>query len=171
MPTFPGQAEFVDSNNPPEIFPFSNIMGAQTGVAGYISNGTSGVAGNILTITSFAQVARVGYPSAPISPPIGSLITGAGISANTFITSATVVGTGPYVVNNSQAAGTSGAPVAITVYPMVDGDEYNISDGRNAGTLAALTSADFGSPVIGGGTQYCQVRWNAQTKAWTLCGM
>ncbi len=145
MPTFPDQAEFVNCNNPPAIFPYNNIMGAQTGIAGYISNGTSGVAGNILTITSFSQAARAGYVGAPISPPIGSLITGTGIAANTFITSATVTGTGPYIVNNSQAAGTSGSPVAITIYPMVDGDEYLISDSTVPYTPQLPTDASTGS--------------------------
>ncbi len=131
MPTFPGQATYIASNNPPEIFTFSRIPGAQAGVSGYISNGiTSGVAGNVLTVTSFAQTVRAGYVGVAVAGGPGTLITsGTSILPNTFLTNTRLDAVGSsYYVNNSQAAGTAGSPLALTVYPISDGQEYLISD-------------------------------------------
>ena len=75
----------------------------------------------------------------------------------------------PSVVLNNASSVPPGT--SLTIYPMVDGDEYKISDGAEELSALPLTGADFGSPVIGGGTQHCKVRWNAQTLAWTLCGL
>jgi len=87
-----------------------------TTVTGYISNGTSGTAGNILIVSTASY--------APLA--IGMLISGTGITTGTQITgygptvNATNGGagagfTGSYTVNGPpQAAGTSGSPVTVT---------------------------------------------------------
>jgi hypothetical protein len=90
---------------------------AYTSVSGYISNGTSGTAGNLLIIT--AQTAP--------QLCIGMVISGTGIAAGTVITgygpnvgtgSANAAGTGfagVYTVSGAPvAAGTSGSPITIT---------------------------------------------------------
>ena len=60
-------------------------------------------------------------------------------------------------------------PTGANVY---EGDEYNITDARRASDNAALTTADWGVAVTGGGTtglRRCRVRWNGT--AWTLLGV
>ena len=75
---------------------------------GFISNGTSGTAGTILTVTE--------APSSG-SFAIGQVLTGTGVTANTTIVSPAGTGgggLGTYNVNISQATGTSAAPVTLT---------------------------------------------------------
>ena len=85
-----------------------------TSVSGYISNGTSGTAGNILTVTTSSTVGPL---------VIGMVISGTGITAGTYITgygpTTAVAGagvgfTGTYTVSTPVAAGTSGSPITIT---------------------------------------------------------
>jgi hypothetical protein len=82
-------------------------------ISGYVSNGTSGTAGNILTVTTAANGPLI----------IGMVITGTGIATGTYVTgygpttSAAAAGTGftgTYTVSTSVAAGTSGSPITIT---------------------------------------------------------
>lgn len=84
-----------------------------TSISGYVSNGTSGTAGNILTVTTAANGPLI----------IGMVITGTGIATGTYVTgygpttSAAAAGTGftgTYTVSTSVAAGTSGSPLTIT---------------------------------------------------------
>lgn len=89
---------------------------AYTSVTGYISNGTSGTAGNILIVSTAS--------AAPLT--IGMVISGTGIGSNVVITgygptvTATNGGagaglTGSYTVSGAPvAAGTSGSPITIT---------------------------------------------------------
>jgi hypothetical protein len=91
-------------------------LDAFTQVTGYISNGTSGTAGNILIVSAAS--------AAPLT--IGMVITGTGIAANTTITgygptvTATNGGggagfTGSYTVSGAPvAAGTSGSQITIS---------------------------------------------------------
>lgn len=87
---------------------------AYTSVSGYISNGTSGTAGNILTVTTSSAVAPL---------LVGMVIAGTGIPAGTYVTgygpttaaAGSGVGfTGTYTVSVSGAYGTSGSPLTIT---------------------------------------------------------
>lgn len=92
-----GTAEAMTANSvPPSSF----------SVTGYISNGTSGVAGTVLTVSAVGSGQLT----------LGSAIIGTGIAANTIITAfgTGVGGTGTYTVNNSQAAGTSGSQLTIS---------------------------------------------------------
>jgi len=84
-----------------------------TSVSGYISNGTSGTAGNILTVGTASNAPLV----------VGMIISGTGVTAGTYITgygpTNSVAGagagfTGTYTVSNSMAAGTSGSQITIT---------------------------------------------------------
>jgi len=86
-----------------------------TSVSGYVSNGTSGTAGNILVVSTASN--------GPLS--VGMVISGTGITTGTYITGIGPVlnvtngnpgtgGTGTYYLSTSQAAGTSGSPITIT---------------------------------------------------------
>jgi len=91
-------------------------LDSYTSVSGYISNGTSGTAGNILIVSTASY--------GPLA--IGMVISGTGIAAGTTITGfgptvnvsngASGVGfTGSYTVSGAPvAAGTSGSPITIT---------------------------------------------------------
>jgi len=91
-------------------------LDSYTSVSGYISNGTSGTAGNILIVSTASN--------GPLA--IGMVISGTGIAAGTTITGfgptvnasngASGVGfTGSYTVSGpAVAAGTSGSPITIT---------------------------------------------------------
>jgi len=85
-----------------------------TSVTGYVSNGTSGTAGNILIVSTASY--------APLA--VGMVISGTGVTAGTYITgyapslnvsngNSATGGTGAYYVSNSFAAGTSGSPITI----------------------------------------------------------
>ena len=88
---------------------------AYTSVSGYVSSGVSGVAGNILTVTTATSVGQL---------TIGMVIAGTGIAAGTIITgygpttAAAASGhgyLGTYTVSgNPVAAGTSGSPITVT---------------------------------------------------------
>jgi len=90
-------------------------LDAYTSVSGYISNGTSGTAGNLLIVPSAQSTAQL---------TIGQVISGTGIATGTTITGfgpatgTTAAGTGfagVYTVSGSPvAAGTSGSPITIT---------------------------------------------------------
>ena len=74
---------------------------------GYISNGTSGVAGTVLTVVSVSAG----------TIQLGMAVIGTGITANTHILaflSGSNGGVGTYTVSISQAKGTSGSPLTIT---------------------------------------------------------
>lgn len=84
-----------------------------TSVSGYVSSGVSGVAGNVLTVTTASNGPLI----------VGMVIAGTGIATGTYITSvgpttaAAGAGTGftgTYTVSTSVAAGTSGSPITIT---------------------------------------------------------
>ena len=91
-------------------------LDSYTSVSGYVSNGTSGTAGNILIVSTASN--------GPLA--IGMVISGTGIAAGTTITGfgptfnvsngASGVGfTGSYTLSGpAQAAGTSGSPITIT---------------------------------------------------------
>lgn len=110
---------------------------ATASFAGYISNGTSGVAGTVLTVTSVTSGTIVQ----------GMLLVGAGLTAGTIITAlgTGTGGTGTYTVNNSQANGTSGSPTAYTSDGELTGTNY--TDGGIAVTNATV-------PAISGTTAY-----------------
>ncbi len=165
LPTAPNLAKFINCNNPLNIFTFSTLPGAQTGLSGYIYDGiTSGVAGKILTITSGSFSPPAGFTGAALQAPVGSLITGAGVAANTIVTSSNINGVGTFQVNNSQAAGTSGSPIALTIYPIVDGDEEFISD-----CLVASDNTHIGTTVtVGGGSNHVKVRWISSVPGWVI---
>jgi hypothetical protein len=88
---------------------------AYTSVSGYVSSGVSGVAGNILTVTTATSVGQL---------TIGMVIAGTGIAAGTTITgygpttAAAASGhgyLGTYTVSGAPvAAGTSGSPITVT---------------------------------------------------------
>lgn len=111
-------------------------LDAYTSVTGYISNGTSGTAGNVLIVSTNSNL--------PLT--IGMVISGTGIAAGTTITgygptvNATNGGsatgfTGSYTISGSAVAvGTSGSPVTITAA---------LSNGTNNAVLSCATP--FGS--------------------------
>lgn len=82
---------------------------------GYISNGTSGTPGNILTVTTGPTNGQKVYP--------GMRYTSPGILQETMVgkqASGTSGGAGTYPVTRSQALGTSGSPVTFTGVQYVD---------------------------------------------------
>jgi hypothetical protein len=99
--------------------------------AGYISNGSSGIAGTILTVVSVT--------SGTIVP--GMLIAGTGITADTYIVSnGTGTGNiGTYNVNVSQVAGTSTSPISITSNGVLTSTK-NIARARPRMTYATARS-------------------------------
>ena len=87
-----------------------------TTVTGYISNGTSGTAGNILIVStaSYAPLA-IGMVISGTGITTGTQITGYGPTVNATNGGAGAGFTGSYTVNGPpQAAGTSGSPVTVT---------------------------------------------------------
>lgn len=118
MPTNPTAARLLNCNNPPPVFTYAKLPQGQA-ATGQIDNGngSNNTAGTILNLSAgtFGK-----------TDVLGSAVTGPGVSPGTFITGSQVTGTGqPVTVNNSQLVP---AGTAMTVYPMVDGDEYYISD-------------------------------------------
>lgn len=105
-------------------------LDAYTSVSGYVSNGTSGTAGNLLIVTTNSNL--------PLT--IGMIISGTGIPAGTTITgygptvSAAASGagfTGSYTVSGAPfAAGTSGSAITITA---------SLSNGTNNAVLSCAT--------------------------------
>ena len=88
---------------------------AYTSVSGYISSGVSGVAGNILTVSTSTSVGQltVGMVISGTGIPAGTIITGYGPS--TAAAGAGVGFTGTYTVSGAPvAAGTSGSPITVT---------------------------------------------------------
>ena len=51
----------------------------------------------------------------------------------------------------------------------LEGDEYDISDGRRASDNGAITTSDWGVTATGGGSSRVRVRFNGTN--WTVCGM
>ncbi len=141
--------EFSNCNNPPQIFTFANLP-TSLSVTGQISADGSGTgaAGTVMK-----------YTAGTVSPNhiIGSRVTGGTVSANTFIVSHTVNGLNQAaLVNNSQTVSTG---TAMTVYPMVDGDEYYISNGPS--------TAVWGDPITSGSSSsHMKVRWDAPNTQW-----
>jgi len=121
-------------------------LDAYTSVTGYISNGTSGTAGNILIVSTNGNL--------PLT--IGMTISGTGIAAGTTIT-----GYGPTVnaSNGNSAAGftgsytVSGAPVAAGT----SGSQLTITAALGSATNDAIT----GSQIPFGSAQTISL-WNPQ---------
>jgi hypothetical protein len=87
-----------------------------TSVSGYISNGTSGTAGNILIVStaSYAPLA-IGMVISGTGIAAGTTITGYGPAVNVTNGGPGVGFTGSYTVSGAAvAAGTSGSPITIT---------------------------------------------------------
>lgn len=87
-------------------------VGETTTISGFISNGTSGTPGTILTVKSENP-----YVLNRSFNNTSNYLQAPGISASTTITSPITGrgGSGTYNVNNSQALGTAAAPVTFTV--------------------------------------------------------
>jgi len=84
-----------------------------TSVIGYISNGTSGTAGNILTVSTAANGPLIiGMVITGTNIPVGTYVTGYG--PTTAAAGAGTGFTGTYTVSASGAFGTSGSPLTIT---------------------------------------------------------
>jgi hypothetical protein len=66
-----------------------------------------------------------------------------------------------YATTFTSLPGQAGANAFI---PLLEGCEYNITDGQKSGTGTAL----FGDIVVGGGAQHIKVRYNGTN--WTRCG-
>lgn len=91
-------------------------LDACTQVSGYISNGTSGTAGNILIVsTASAALLSAGMVISGTGITSGTQILGSGPSLNVTNGGPGAGFTGTYYVSGAdQAAGTSGSPVTIT---------------------------------------------------------
>jgi hypothetical protein len=91
-------------------------LDACTQVSGYISNGTSGTAGNILIVsTASAAILATGMIISGTGITAGTQILGPGPSLNVTNGAPGAGFTGTYYVSGAdQAAGTSGSPVTIT---------------------------------------------------------
>ncbi len=148
MPSFANTAKWLNCNNPAPIYPFANLPLPDPNLTGSISvDGLGTTTGTLLTISA----GSIGQPAV-----IGSLVAGGSpvaIAANTIITSNTISASGvsnsQAFVNNSQAiaAGTTG----ITLYPILDGEEYYISDSRTPyqnSVWSAATTYVIGNVVL-----------------------
>ena len=91
-------------------------LDACTSVSGYISNGTSGTAGNILIVsTASAALLSAGMIISGTGVTSGTQILGPGPSLNVANGNPGAGFTGTYYVSGAdQAAGTSGSPITIT---------------------------------------------------------
>ncbi len=116
----PTSARFIGCNNSPLIFTFANLPAAKP-VTGQISIDGSGAGGNgnLLQFTAGASFSPM--------MQVGSLISGAGVAAGTTNTGRTVSGINQ-ITTVSGSAQTVAAGSAMTYYPMIEGDEYLISD-------------------------------------------
>lgn len=103
----------------------------QARFTGYISNGTSGTPGTVLTVTAITS---------------GRIAVGQTIYAASGLTTTTITalgtgsgGVGTYTVNTSQAAGTSGSPLTINAETSTDDGTTSLVFGtRPASSAAAL---------------------------------
>ena len=136
-----------------------------TSFQGYISNGTSGTAGTILTVTS--------TPTATIT--LGMGVTGTSVVANTHIV-AFLTGTGgagTYTVSNSQAVGTTATPSTFTgtTAAIITAADYNYIQAITSkvlGTPSGTLPTPYGynqtlaaaSTLAAGTTQITAVQWN-----------
>ncbi len=151
MPTTPNAARFINCNNPPAIYTFASLPIATTATGQISADGTgTGTTGNVIKFTT------------TVFAPIGALITGSGITAGTFITSSNINSTVAGSVNNTPVSAVPPG-TTITIYPIVDGDEYLISD-------CLVTSAgNFGAQVtVGGGSNHVKLRWNSGIPGWII---
>ena len=163
VPTNPTAAYFINCNNPPIIFTFSTLP-VPFSVTGRISaDGTgTGAAGKVIQFTA---------GSFPVQVPVGSAVTGAGVMAGTFLTGAVqsasggaIGSTSTNLVNNLQTVPPS---TTLTLYPMVDGDEYLISDSPTPYLTAGVSNVGK-AVTVGAGTNHVRVRWDASQLAWIL---
>jgi hypothetical protein len=109
------------------------VSGPVTSTAKAITSGT--IAGTTLTLTTGSTG----------SPCVGDLVSGTGVSANTYITAiltvTAVLGVGTYTVSVSQAVG----PVAMTFSPPLLGDTISVG----ATSAYSNLELDFGAPASG----------------------
>jgi len=122
---------------------------------GFISNGTSGAAGTILTVTE--------APSSG-SFAIGQVLTGTGVTANTAIVSPAGTGgggLGTYNVNISQATGTSAAPVTLT--GVATPGVVTVTTAPNNGDVVVFSTTGALPTGITAGTQYYVVNRTSTT--------
>ena len=102
----------VDTNNGAGFV----ALDSYTSVSGYISNGTSGTAGNILIVsTASAGPLAIGMVISGTGIPTGTTITGFGPTVNATNGASGVGFTGSYTISGPAiAAGTSGSAITIT---------------------------------------------------------
>jgi len=129
---------------------------------GYISNGTSGTAGTILTVT--------GGITGTITVGMAIQTSGLAITANTHILAfiSGTGGAGTYTVSISQAKGTVSTPLTITgtTASVILAADYNYIQnitssviGTGSGTYGYGVALNATSPVTAG-TQPTAVQWN-----------
>ena len=131
---------------------------------GYISNGTSGVAGTQLNVTTMTTG----------TIQLGMAITGGATAANTHIV-AFITGTGTtglYEVSRSQTIGQSGNPASFsgTTAGVITAADYNYVQTKVAavmGTPSTINSTPYGynqtlvsSPLSAGTTSITAAQWN-----------
>ena len=119
----------------------SMANGASMGFCqGFISNGTSGTAGTVLTITSAPS--GVIYIDSTITGPYDPntwLQMGTQVAANTLITDMSVTtngGVGTYTVTNSQAVGTAASPAWFAVSNTIPGSTVPSRSNLNLNTYS-----------------------------------
>jgi hypothetical protein len=108
---------------------------ATTTITGYISSGVSGVAGTVLYISTITG----GGTQQVIFP--GMVISGGSTATNTTIVSNVTVGSpvgvgSTWLVNISQAVGTSGSPQAFTLTNSSYNGTYQVSNVSNTTTIS-----------------------------------
>jgi hypothetical protein len=117
------------------VFPFFNFeFNSNLLFQKYTNYSSTGyISGTTLTIVSVD-------PNNSINLGVGSVITGAGISANTTITAIVSVtnGVGTYTVNNSQTVGSVGTPIGI----------YSIGNPIPTATSTVLSELADGSYLV-----------------------
>lgn len=110
-------------------------LDAYTSVSGYISNGTSGVAGNLLIVTTSTAVLPLVVGMSIFNAGITSPVTITGYGPGAGTTASGLGFTGVYTISGSAiAVGTSSAPVTITA-----------SQGAATGDAVAACRLPFGS--------------------------
>lgn len=109
-------------------------LDAYTSVSGYISNGTSGTAGNILIVTTSTTVLPL-VIGMTITPTGGTVCTITGYGPSVGTTGSGTGFLGSYTVSGAaQATGTSGSPVTVTA-----------AQGAATGNAVAACRLPFGS--------------------------
>lgn len=109
-------------------------LDAYSSVSGYISNGTSGTAGNILIVTTSSTVLPL-VIGMTIAPTGGTVCTITGYGPSVGTTGSGAGFTGSYTVSGAaQATGTSGSPVTVTA-----------AQGASTGNAVAACRLPFGS--------------------------